>query len=97
MVRVFALVVVLIVVAALMLFVVSATRAALDRLDRREEQRRMRREERPCIHEGPDAWRQWAAYYRGLAEQARAEGNAASATTYDSLAETYRLLIRDVP
>lgn len=97
MVRVVALAVVVIAVAALMLLVVSVTRAALDRLDRREEQRHMRREERPCVHEGPDAWRQWAAYYRGLAEQARAEGNTGSAATYASLAETYRQLTGDAP
>ncbi len=97
MVRVVALAVVVVAVAALMLFVVTVTRAALDRLDRREEQRRMRREERPCVHEGPVAWRQWAAYCRGLAEQARAEGNAGSAATYASLAETYRELAGDAP
>ncbi len=88
---------VVIAVAALMLFVVSVTQAALDRLDRREEQRRMRREQRPSVHEGPDTWRQWAAYYRGLAEQARAEGNTDSAITYDSLAKTYRVLAGDAP
>jgi len=92
--QVFALIVVIIAVAVLMLFVVSVTRAALDELDRRDE-RHMRREERPSVHEGPDAWRQWVAYYRGLAEQARAEGNAGSATTYDSLAETYSTLAGD--
>ena len=96
MIRVLALTVVIIAVAALMLFVVSVTRAALDELDRRDE-RHMRREERPSVHEGPDAWRQWVAYYRGLAEQARAEGNAGSATTYDSLAETYSTLAGDAP
>ena len=95
MIRVLALAVVIIAVAALMLFVVSVTRAVLDELDRREEQRRMRREERSSVHEGPDAWRQWAAYYRGLAEQARAEHNTDSATTYDSLAETYSTLAGD--
>jgi hypothetical protein len=88
-------VVVIIAVAALMLFVVSVTRAVLDELDRRDEQRRMRREERPSVLEGADVWRQWVAYYRGLAEQARAEGNAGSATTYDSLAETYSTLVGD--
>ncbi len=88
-------VVVIIAVAALMLFVVSVTRAVLDELDRRDEQRRIRREERPSVHEGADVWRQWVAYYRGLAEQARAEGNAGSATTYDSLAETYSTLVGD--
>ncbi|MGH4020183.1 MAG: hypothetical protein ACRDT0_13300 [Pseudonocardiaceae bacterium] len=88
-------VIVVIAVAALMLFVVFMTRAVLDRRDRRDEQRRMRA--RPSVHEGPVAWRQWAAYYRGLAEQARAEGNAGSATTYDSLAETYRMLASDAP
>ena len=87
--QVFALIVVIIAVTALMLFVVSVTRAALDELDRRDEQRRMRREERPSVHEGPDAWRHWVAYYRGLAEQARAARNTGSATIYDSLAETY--------
>ena len=95
MIRVLALTVVIIAVASLMLFVVSVTRAALDELDRRDEQRRMRREERPSAQEGSDAWRQWVAYYRGLAEQARAEGNADSATTYDSLAETYSTLVGD--
>ncbi len=93
--QVFALTVVIIAVAALMLFVVSVTRAVLDELDRRDEQRRIRREERPSVHEGADVWRQWVAYYRGLAEQARAEGNAGSATTYDSLAETYSTLVGD--
>jgi len=93
--QVLTLTVVIIAVAALMLFVVTVTRAVLDELDRRDEQRRMRREERPSVHEGPDAWRQWVAYYRGLAEQARAEGNAGSATTYDSLAETYSTLVGD--
>ena len=88
-------VVVIIAVAALMLFVVSVTRAVLDELDRRDEQRRIRREERPSVLEGADVWRQWVAYYRGLAEQARAEGNAGSATTYDSLAETYSTLVGD--
>lgn len=78
-----------------MLFVVSVTQAVLDKLDRRDEQRRMRRVERLSVPERPDAWRQWAAYYRGLAEQARAEGNADSATTYDSLAETYNTLAGD--
>jgi len=91
----FALTVVIIAVAALKLFVVSVTRAVLDELDRRDEQRRIRREERPSVHEGADVWRQWVAYYRGLAEQARAEGNAGSATTYDSLAETYSTLVGD--
>jgi len=67
----------------------------LDELDRRDEQRRIRREERPSVLEGADVWRQWVAYYRGLAEQARAEGNAGSATTYDSLAETYSTLVGD--
>ena len=86
---------VIIAVAALMLFVVTVTRAVLDELDRRDEQRRIRREERPSVLEGPDVWRQWVAYYRGLAEQARAEGNAGSATTYDSLAETYSTLVGD--
>jgi len=89
-------VVVIIAVAAFMLVVVSATRAALDRSDRREEQHR-RRKERPAVHEGQEAWRQWAAYYRGLAEQAHAEGNINSSTTYDSLAETYRALAGDAP
>ena len=88
-------VVVIIAVAALMLFVVSVTRVVLDELDRRDEQRRIRREERPSVLEGADVWRQWVAYYRGLAEQARAEGNAGSATTYDSLAETYSTLVGD--
>ena len=92
--QVFALTVVIIAVAALMLFVVSVTRAALDELDRRDE-RRMRREERPSVLEGADVWRQWVVYYRGLAEQARAEGNVGSATTYDSLAETYNTLVGD--
>ena len=92
--QVLTLTVVIIAVATLMLFVVTVTRAALDELDRRDE-RRMQREERPSVHEGPDAWRQWVAYYRGLAEQARAEGNAGSATTYDSLAETYSTLVGD--
>ena len=93
--HVLTLTVVIIAVAALMLFVVTVTRAVLDELDRRDEQRRIRREERPSVHEGADAWRQWVAYYRGLAEQARAEGNAGSATTYDSLAETYSTLVGD--
>jgi hypothetical protein len=93
--QVFALTVVIIAVGALMLFVVSVTRAVLDELDRRDEQRRIRREEHPSVPEGPDAWRQWATYYRGLAEQARAEGNADSATTYDSLSETYSTLAGD--
>jgi len=88
--QVFALTVLIIAVTALMLVV---TRAVLDRLDRRDEQRRRRREERLSVPEGPDAWRQWAAYYRSLAEQARAEGNADSATIYDSLAETYGALV----
>ena len=57
----------------------------------------MRREQRPSVPEGPDAWRQWAAYYRGLAEQARAEHNTDSATIYDSLAETYNTLAGDAP
>jgi len=96
MIRVLALTVVIVAVAALMLFVVWVTRAVLDELDRRDE-RRMRREECPAVHEGPDVWRQWVAYYRGLAEQARAEGNADSATTYDSLAETYSTLVGDAP
>ena len=90
--QVLTLTVVIIAVAALTLFVVSVTRVVLDELDRRDE-RRMRREERPSVHEGADVWRQWVAYYRGLAEQARAEGNAGSATTYDSLAETYSTLV----
>ena len=97
MIRVLALTVVIIAVAALMVFVVSVTPAVLDELDRRDEQRRMRREEHPSVPEGSDAWRQWAAYYRGLTEQARAEGNAGSATTYDSLAETYSTLAGDAP
>ncbi len=91
----FALTGVIITVAAAMLFVVLVTQAALDELDRRDEQRHMRREERPSAPERPDAWRQWSAYYRGLAEQARAEGNADSASTYDSLAETYSTLAGD--
>ena len=94
MVQVLTLTVVIIAVAALMLFVVSVTRVVLDELDRRDE-RRMRREERPSVHEGADAWRQWVVYYRGLAEQARAEHNTDSATTYDSLAETYSTLAGD--
>ena len=92
-------VVIIIAVVAFMLVVVSATRAALDRSDRsdrREEQHR-RRKERPAVHGGQEAWRQWAAYYRGLAEQAHAEGNINSSTTYDSLAETYRALAGDAP
>lgn len=88
MVRMLALLLAVIAVAALMLLVVSVTRAALDRADRAEQ--------RPDPGCSPDAWRQWAAYYRGLAEQARAEGNPGSAATYDSLAETYRLLAGDV-
>jgi hypothetical protein len=90
--QVFALTVLIVAVAALTLVVIVVTRAVLDRLDRRDEQRHRRREERHSVPEGPDAWRQWAAYYRSLAEQARAEGNADSATIYDSLAETYSLL-----
>ncbi len=97
MIRVLALAVVIIAVAALMLFVVTVTRAVLDELDRRDEQRRIRREQRPSVHEGADVWRQWVAYYRGLAEQARAEGNTDSAITYDSLAKTYRVLAGDAP
>jgi len=93
--QVLTLTVVIIAVAALMLFVVTVTRVVLDELDRRDEQRRIRREERPSVLEGADVWRQWVAYYRGLAEQARAEGNVGSATTYDSLAETYSTLVGD--
>ncbi|MCA1676730.1 MAG: hypothetical protein LC799_32675 [Actinobacteria bacterium] len=90
--QVFALTVLIVAVAALMLVVIVVTRAVLDRLDWRDEQRRRRREERLSVPEGPDAWLQWVAYYRSLAEQARAEGNADSATIYDSLAESYSLL-----
>jgi len=67
----------------------------LDELDRRDEQRHMRQEERPPTPQRPDAWRQWSAYYRGLADHARTAGNANSATTYDSLAETYSTLAVD--
>ncbi len=56
------------------------------------EQRRMRWERYPSVPDAPDAWLQWAAYYRGLAEQARVEHDIDSASTYDSLAETYRTL-----
>ena len=90
--QVFALTVLIVTVAALMLVVVFVTGAVLDRLDWRDEQRRRRREERLSGPEGPDAWRQWAAYYRSLAEQARAEDNTDSATAYDSLAESYSVL-----
>lgn len=101
MIQVLAPVIIVIAVAALMLFIVAVTRAALDRLDRldshaerRCQRDRMQLEERPSL-DAPNDWRQWAAYYRGLSEQARAEGNAHSASTYDSLAETYHLLAGD--
>ncbi len=75
-----------------MFVVVSVTRVVLDELDRRDEQRCMRREERSSVPEAREAWGQWAVYYRSLAEQARAEDNADSATAYDSLAESYSVL-----
>lgn len=92
---------VILAVVALLLLVALLTHAVLDRLDADAEQRcqqrdRLRRQER-CLDAHPDAWRHWAAYYHGLAEQARAQGDAHPATTYDSLAETYRLLAGDTP
>lgn len=90
--------VVVIAVAALAWFVVAVTRAALDRAERRSEVRiraaesRTGQGERPSVDEGLDAWRQWAAYYRGLAEHAHAEGSTDSAATYEGLARTYRVL-----
>lgn len=100
MIQVLTPVIIVIAVAALMLFIVAVTRAALDGLDSHAERRcqrdRMPREERPSLA-APNDWRQWAAYYRGLSEQARAEGNVHSASTYDSLAETYHSLAAGVP
>lgn len=106
MVRTLALLGLLFAVTAMTLYVVTVVRAVIEqcqerrrerRLQAAERERRMQPEQRPSVIEGPDAWRQWAGYYRGLAEQARAEGNPESAATYRSLAASYHALTGDAP
>lgn len=88
MIRLLATLAALLALVVLTLYVVTVARTLHDQ--HRERRRTPLRH--PASVEGPAAWRQWAAYYGGLADHARAEGSPDSAAVYDSLASTYRTL-----